>query len=361
MQTSQRGLTSLDAIDPAWVTDALRNTGYPDARVETITAEPLSTGGAWCDLRRLVLHYRGPSGGLPASVIAKSPRNGPAREVGTALGLFDREMRFYTELAAEVPLRLPRCFHPGDGDRGNEPLLLEDLTSWSAGNQLTGLTLEQTRAVLDDLAGMHARFWNSPRLAAADWLLRIDSAVHIAVMQQMAAAGIEPLRQRFTATIGSEAMERGLAVCRRFGDVLRAIGETEPKTLVHEDFRLDNILFGPGGERLVLDWQVPSYVRGVHDVAYLLTGSLQANVLSRHWEELLRDYHDNLVAAGVSDYPWEDLLSQYRQNVLYSFIFPLALASTLSLDSEHGTELGEVMVTRVFRHADEVNAYVTLP
>jgi hypothetical protein len=269
-------------------------------------------------------------------------------------------MRFYTELAAEVPLRIPRCFHPGDGDVGTEPLLLEDLTSWSAGNQLAGLTLEQTRAVLGDLAGMHSKFWNSSRLAGADWLLRIDSPVHIGVMSQMAAAGIEPMRERFEGIIDSDAMDRGLEVCRRFGDVLTAVGQSGPKTLVHEDFRLDNLLFGPNGERLVLDWQVPSYAPGAHDVAYLLTGSLQADLLSVHWKDLLQHYHECLLAGGVSDYSWEDLLGQYRRCVLYSFIFPLALASALSIESEHGAELGEVMVTRVFRHADEVDAYSTL-
>lgn len=359
MSTSEQAVTSIDAIDPAWVTEALRASGYPDARVTDVVAEQISTGGAWCDIRRLVLRYEHPADGLPASLIAKAPRNGPARPAGSALGLFDREMRFYGELAADVPLRLPRCFHPGDGDLGTEPILLEDLTSWSAGNQLAGLTLDQTRAVLSDLAGMHAKFWNSPRLAAQDWLLRIDAPAHIAVMEQMAAAGIDPLRERFQDTVELDAMRRGLEVCRRFGDVLRSIGESEPKTLVHEDFRLDNFLFGPDGERLVLDWQVPSFARGVHDVAYLLTGSLQADLLSAHWETLLRHYHDELLARGVTDYPWDALLPHYRQNVLYSFIFPLALASALSIDSEQGAELGEVMVGRVFRHADEVDAYAT--
>jgi hypothetical protein len=352
-------LTNLDAVDPVWLTEKLHTAGYTEARVKDVVAEPLPTGGAWCDIRRLVLRYEHSADGLPASLIAKAPRNGPARPAGSALGLFDREMRFYTELAADVPLRLPRCFHPGDGDLGNEPILLEDLTAWSAGSQLAGLTLEQTQALLGDLAGMHAKFWNSPRLAGEEWLLRIDAPAHIAVMEQMAAAGIDPMRERFEDTIEPDAMRRGLEVCRQFGDVLRAIGQSEPKTLVHEDFRLDNILFGPGGERLVLDWQVPSYARSVHDVAYLLTGSLQADLLSAHWEPLLRHYHDKLLAGGVTDYPWDELRAQYRQNVLYSFIFPLALASTLSIDSEQGAELGEVMVTRVFRHADEVDAYAT--
>jgi len=359
VSTTEQTSTILDALDPAWLTEKLRAAGYPEARVKDVVAEPLSTGGAWCDIRRLLLNYDNPVDGLPASLIAKAPRNGPARPAGSALGLFDREMRFYRELAVDVPLRIPKCFHPGDGDAGNEPILLEDLTAWSAGNQLTGLTLDQARVLLEDLAGLHAKFWNSARLAGQDWLLRIDAPAHIAVMEQMAAAGIDPMRKRFEDTIGPDAMHRGLAVCRRFGEVLRTIGESEPKTLVHEDFRLDNILFGPGGERLVLDWQVPSYARAVHDVAYLLTGSLPADLLSGHWESLLRRYHDRLLAGGVTGYPWDEVLAQYRQNVLYSFIFPLALASTLSIDSAQGAELGEVMVTRVFRHADEVDAYAT--
>jgi hypothetical protein len=72
---------------------------------------------AWgCDTR-LSLTYEPAGADGPATIIAKAPASSEIqRMMDAAMGLFARERFVYGELAGALPVRLPRCYHPGDGD-----------------------------------------------------------------------------------------------------------------------------------------------------------------------------------------------------------------------------------------------------
>jgi len=91
-----------------------------------------------------------------------------------------------------------------------------------------------------------------------------------------------------------------------------------PPTLVHNDFRLDNVFFAGDGTPVVIDWQIPAHTRGTQDVAYLLSGSFQPDVLSGAWESLLRRYHDGLRAHGVAGYEWGGVPPPLSPSLLYT-------------------------------------------
>ena len=320
--------------------------------VRVVEVEPLSMAGAFCTLERWTLQHDGRG---PSSVIAKLPREGEIRAVAQGLGLYERERRFYAELAIQLPMRTARCYHPGDGDAAREPMLLEDLGSMRAGDQLRGLPLEHARSLLVEAATLHARYWAT---AGGDWLFALEHPVNVAVLGQVVASGLPVMRERFAGRFSAAELDRAASVCQRISDVLHACG-SGPMTLAHGDLRLDNLLFD-GEQAVWLDWQTVARTRGTHDVAYLLSGSIDADLLSANWLELLRHYHDALRAAGVEDYGWEACLRDYRQNVLYSFVPALATLGAVAVEGERGADLADVIGTRVLRHAEEVGAYATL-
>ncbi|PYV29185.1 MAG: hypothetical protein DMG22_23655, partial [Acidobacteria bacterium] len=50
-----------------------------------------------------------------------------------------------------------------------------------------------------------------------------------------------------------------------------------PRTIIHGDYRLDNLFFGQAGgvdTLAAIDWQISARGRGVFDVAYFIAGSL---------------------------------------------------------------------------------------
>ena len=80
-----------------------------------------------------------------------------------AMRNYEREVRFYKEIAPTVGIRTPRCYHADwDRDSGLFVLLLEDLAPAQQGDQIDGCTLEQAALALDELAKLHAPRWADP-------------------------------------------------------------------------------------------------------------------------------------------------------------------------------------------------------
>ena len=57
---------------------------------------------------------------------------------------------------------------------------------------------------------------------------------------------------------------------------------TEPTTMVHGDWRADNLLFEPDGSVAALDFQLIGTGRGTYDLAYFVTQSLDRADAAAH-------------------------------------------------------------------------------
>src|SRR5262249_60620418 len=88
---------------------------------------------------------------------------------------YEREVRFYRELAPEIGLATPRCYFAHYDPVAHECcLLLEDLAPAESVDRDEGYSLEQAQQVLEQLAAMHARHWN--RVEQLEWL-QVDAAL----------------------------------------------------------------------------------------------------------------------------------------------------------------------------------------
>ena len=122
------------------------------------------------DIHRLKLGYApgAPSG--PATLIAKLPSSiAEVRAVARGWGLYQREVLFYRDIAPTVALRIPRSYVAEfDVDTHRFVLVMEDLSPARSADQISGLSLEHTRLALDEIASLHARWWNRPELTTLE-------------------------------------------------------------------------------------------------------------------------------------------------------------------------------------------------
>ena len=105
---------------------------------------------------------------------------------------------------------------------------------------------------------------------------------------------------------------------------------TQPRTLVHSDYKLDNLVFGArqgNAPLVVLDWQLMRRGRGVFDVAFFLSQNLEPRERRSVEMDLLTAYHRILLDDGVRAYTFEQCLYDYRMSLLGRFG---ALISTIA-------------------------------
>jgi hypothetical protein len=297
------------------------------ASVTAVRAEDIGTGvGVFGIIARLHLSWDGDNPTLPRTVIAKMPTSAEAnRAVGLALGLYEREHRFYRDAAAHVSVRVPHCFvNMTDGD-GNYLLVLEDLCAYEAGDQLAGLSPERALAIVDRLAAHHARWWDRPELHALTWLLVQNDPAYLHGVPPIVSAGVAALPS-FVGPLPDGSLELARRVDAAFVDITHACAGG-PHTFVHGDVRLDNLFFDSIGDPLVIDWQLSMRSRGVCDVVWLLATSMDVDVQNTSAAAMFARYGRSLHQHGI-EVTTAELQRAAAEHAAYLLSGPLSLIGT---------------------------------
>jgi len=323
--------------------------------VTSLQAVPIGTGQV-SDSVRLTLSYSR-AAGLPATMIAKVPSADPAsRMAARATRTYEIEARFYAEVAPNLDASIPGCYFGAyAADTGDYVVLLEDLAPAEPGDQLTGIGAADAQAAVSELAILHATCWGSPALAALGWLNRHDPA-RTASTAAMVTALYGGFRQRYADRLAPET----LGVMETFVPRLAAyLADRGPaSTLVHGDFRADNLLFGRGRPAIV-DWQSCQLGLGTADLSYFLGSSLPVSQRREHEGSLVGHYHSVLTVHGA-ELDWARCWAEYRKFAFNGVLAAIGAAMIVKR-TDRGDQMFCAMADRHARHALDLDAFDLLP
>ena len=322
--------------------------------------EPVGTGQV-SDSFRIRLTYGRASGNstadLPPTMIAKVPAAAAAsRGAARAFRTYEIEASFYGQVAAGLPVSLPGCYFSAyDPEPDEYIVLLEDLAPALPGDQLAGISIDQAAAALEELASLHAAGWESAQLAALPWLNRNtpDGSAFLAGVLTDLYPGF---RARFDGRVEPGTLPLIEGFLPRAPGYLGG-GADEPRTIVHGDFRADNLLFG-GPRPFVLDWQTASFGSAANDLAYFLASSLLVPERQQHEGALVRAYHAGLTGRGV-DLTWSECWNGYRRHAFGGIVMDIVAAMFVA-QTDRGDEMFATMASRHARHALDLDALALL-
>lgn len=301
-----------ESITPEWLSEVVqaRFPGAVAERIEVVDAHSGTTGRA-----RLRVHWRAGSA-APKALFAKLAPNDPMqREMVVATGMGRREARVYAELAADLPVRVPAAYWAGWNDDGSEYfMLIEDLAE--AGCTFPSSAVddggEHARGMMDTLAILHGRFWNSPRFGEdLDW---IAAPMRGAVGPLLVAEAVKQFGERMPPEFHQLA-EIYLGHDEALNDLL----DDGAPTLVHGDSHIGNTFVDVGRVGL-LDWACTCRAPAFRDVAYYLCNSLPTERRRELERKLLKRYLNGLAAAGGDAPDFDTAWRQLRRYAVTSWI-----------------------------------------
>lgn len=339
---------------PARVTDVTAEwmSSILGSRVTSVRIESIGSGeGFMGQLGRV--HLEGDA--VPSSVIVKIPTTDPGGQmIGTMMRVWEREHRFYTEVAPHMHgVKIPRCFHSQD-----DPfvLVLEDLHPATPGDQVAGPTADQARLVIDTAAALHASWFDHPELAELDWMPDILDPMSASVGTMFDMGW--PM---FLARYGESLPARVLRWCESFAPQVTTWIKgysTWPNTLIHGDFRLDNMFFHADGSMTLIDWQLSMRAPSTTDLVYFLGTNLPTPMRQSLQTELIDRYSNAMRRLGVPD-QWSDpatITRGYAEGCLFYCTSFAASILTLDTANERGAALMDALVRRAFSAADDLDA-----
>ncbi|MGA8256245.1 MAG: aminoglycoside phosphotransferase family protein [Nocardioides sp.] len=327
-------VTEPDELTAAWATEALGK------QVDQVERSRVGTGQMGTCYRLGLVGD--PS--LPSSVLVKLASDDPASRDLVA-GAYRCELRFYSEIAPTVAVRVPLVHHAVMAEEGGAfTLVMQDLAPAQQGDQVAGCTPAQAHDSVVNLAGLHGPRWSDSSLLDVEGLTLNgpDDAKMLADLYGPATEiFIEGLGDLLDAeTVGT--LRDCVTVAERW-----TLARSERFGLVHGDYRLDNLMFPADGAPgvVALDWQTLSLGLPARDLAYFIGTGLLVDDRRAHEVELVNAYHAALLEHGVVDYDrelcWDDYRFAMIQGPLVS-VFGCAYGTR----TERGDRMFAAMVTR---------------
>ncbi len=283
-------------LTPAWLTDALQSAGY-DVVVSACRSEAVGTG-QMAHNERIWLEYDRNDAGLPATLVGKFPSPNEESRASGARGAYRSETRFYTDLASDLAIAVPACHYGAIADdEATFTLLLEDLAPAVQGDQIRGASDDEIEAAVRNLAGLHAPRWDDASLHDLDWMGGGIGDEYVTYVQMGTPVFLERYRDRLS--------DEDAATLQAFADGVKNWVERRPATptLVHGDYRLDNLMFESASDGVrvaAVDWQTLSVGCGGQDLAYLLGNSSPPEQRRAHEGRMLEAYREEMARHGVA-------------------------------------------------------------
>lgn len=318
---------SLDLLN-GLVREQMPDVAFSDYRVSeshTVGLGHASSAGRIC----IEVNYAGCArSDLPRHLVLKVAQcaaddpTRPAPMAGAGGALYRNEVNVYRHLNPASFLESPVYFGGAYDSGGNSMLLmLEDLSDRGVTFPHVNVptSVKRMQSLLDQLAILHARYWNSPRLAeASGWL---ESHVKGHIHDQFLALRPHVTRQLAAEQFKREMVERtGTDADSLFRQVqrLQQHQATLPQTLCHGDTHIGNTYRLPDDTGGLFDWQLASQGFCLHDISYLLATGLSVAERRAHERDLLAYYRERLLAHGVADVPGlDDLWLEYCRGMVW--------------------------------------------
>lgn len=335
-------------IDAEWLTYILGD----EANVVDFEIQSIGTGQVGANFRCYLSWDRDDR--LPTVVIKFAALDAQSRATGVQMGTYQREVEFYRQIAQRIDVAVPHVhyvdFVPGSAD---VVIVMEDLHPRVQGDQLNGCSHSEARMALSEAALLHGAFWDDKSLFELDWVSRRDPE-GIAQTVELIEALQPAFVNRYQSVLSEESIEAGDCFLRGasvwFSDIPR------PSTLVHGDYRLDNLMFAPNGTLssrplVVVDWQTVTHSHAAHDVAYFLGSSFEPEDRRSHEEQLVGHYYDEL--TNRDDAPsvtLDEFWFNYRRFSWSGFLMAM-LASMVVGRTERGDDMFVAMANR---HAAQI-------
>ncbi len=321
-------------LDPGWLTNRLLERGsLPAGEVRRITPGKSFESTAAFLTPLSVTYSRDAPASAPRQLMVKIYRKD---WYGGGLA----EAVFYQEFVAAMPTApVVSCYDitivP---EHSYCRFVFQDISKTHAPPASTP-SQEQLEEIVDGLLQFHTQWWEHPRISRSDFLGRAGGPLRMvhATKEATFLTYCQHIANRFEVfadDLGDELPGEWRQFCERAiaawpALFLNRIAAGKALTFIHGDFGLWNIYLphNPETHRLCfLDWETYKRSIGVYDLAYMLITAGYAgdpDMRDRVEAQLLRRYHDGLLARGVTDYHWDDCIYDYRLSVIANLFPPI--------------------------------------
>jgi aminoglycoside phosphotransferase (APT) family kinase protein len=296
---------------------------------------------------------------LPENLFAKST---PTLLTRLSSGAAARaEYRFFTGIRDELPIEAPTLVHSStDRQSGRSVQLFLDLVATKGARfcrHSTPINRDQAEQMVDTLATLHSRFYNSKRFETdLRWLPTYEDFLRAGERTGI-RVGHEQAMSEASDVIPADVLARSDEIWPMTVKGL-AVHSREPRTVLHSDVHLGNWYITDEGRMGLGDWQCICVGHWARDFAYAVSTSL-AEHDRRSWErDLLARYLERMGENCALHASFERAWDDYRQQLFAALLmWTPTLCHPPTMPDMQPVEMSLLMIKRITTAISDLAAF----
>ena len=344
--------SSMSEVTDQWLIEIISaHPDYTDSAIKSIERQTVGEGiGQVGEFNQVVIETHA---GAKTKLFLKlrAPIEG-MHAVALRYRMYEKEVRFYNELAAQMQVRTPKVIYADyDTQTENVALLMEYMEGWTSPNQLSGASHNQTKAAIRQLATINAPFWN--RTDELPWLPTMQTDYMRLTIQDMQACK-DVFWDRFGADVPISE-DDFYSIIDQWPAILDGLC-AGTLTLTHYDYRVENLFFSADETDVaVIDWQLIAALRAGWDLAYLLGTNVLTEQRRDHEQEYIDLYLASMSNHGV-DYTEAELRSDMKWSLLGLCSIIVIGGANFDVSNERSFQLFKQMSVRLLETIADYDA-----
>lgn len=323
-----RCIATIEEATPTWLTEVLSQKGcLPRGNVRSLTVTRVHDEQLYSLGYSLAVEYSSEvSASAPTHLFLKLPKLHASVDPVFFAKSVEREIHLYqTAASLHQPLPIIPCYDAAyDADRQVYHLLLDDLSethdqpSWHL--SIADHYVIQT---VESLAAFHAYWREHPYLGS-----RMSALPTTASLQQEMIR-LWTVFPQFVEDLEDHLSREDQRVYERLLATLPVLWEKRiersGQTLVHGDPHFWNFFYPRDPRKhqtYLFDWQTYRISPGTHDLAYTLVLRYPHRTKANE-QDLVKRYHERLLAYGTTGYSWDQCWYEYRRSVAEQLLVTL--------------------------------------
>lgn len=273
--------------------------------------------------------------------------------------LLQTEIKFYNGIALLTPTTTPTVLSATNHFAKGSTLVLNDLTEHDAipGQPNDIISISQAFLVIEQLAILHAKFWNKThKNKKYQWLSgpirQLEDHLGTVLAVPLMKCGLKKSIHLIPPTLHSSALH----YARHRRDAMNFLFQGT-QTIIHHDCHPGN-LFWINSKPGLLDWQMVRAGEGISDISYFIATCLDPEIRRSNENRLIKHYIKILTANGIKKINFEQMKKRYRAHLVYPFeamIVTLAIGGMMDLDDNLK------LIERTALAVIDNDAFATLP
>ncbi|NDC83805.1 hypothetical protein EB093_09140, partial [bacterium] len=270
------------------------------------------------------------------------------------LALYSREYYFYTHIAPNIEVRVPK-FHHLLADEGNRPfgIALENLLllrNFRLNLNLNEVSVDTTLKIVDRMAKMHSQFWGKPLKTQFPGLHNYSDELFCPFFSEFVLEREDAFKSRWYKTLNISQRDLCDEIFCNFSDIQSRFSSGGNLTFIHGDIKSPNIFYDAenGYEPWFIDWQHCCIGKGVQDLVFFIVESFDIANVRPIFQLAKQYYYLKLLEYGITKYSPEDYQRDLDDALRFVPFFTCVWFGTTPQDELIDKNFPYFLITKLF-------------